>query len=78
MLRFVDVRIDVKGWRQPPPVRTEHESVVAQMVVPVADGYIEDHPAEQLRQVLCRLSAVAVRAEELRQLEVACAPTPLL
>ncbi len=48
------------------------------MVVPVPDSHVEDHPAEQLRQVRCCLSAIAVRTEELRQLEVACAFAVLL
>jgi len=29
MFRLIDVRIDIKRWRKPPPVRTKYEAVVA-------------------------------------------------
>ena len=44
MFRLVDIRINVERRRQPPPVRTEHETVVAQVIVPVADRYVEGKP----------------------------------
>ena len=60
MFRLVEIRIDVEGRSKPPPGRTQHETVIAQMVVPVADSHVERDPAEQLRKVRVRVGPVAL------------------
>jgi hypothetical protein len=71
MLGFVNVRVHVERRREPPPVRTEEEPVIAQRVVPVSDGHIEGQPAEPLFQVRLGVRAVCLRSQPLRQFEIA-------
>lgn len=62
---LVDVRVDVKSRRQASARFPQYESMGAQVVVPVPDGHIERHPAEQLLQVGIRVCTVALAAKEL-------------
>ena len=67
MLRFVDVRVDVKRWREAPPCLAKHEAVVAQVIVSVADRDVECHATEKLCQVCVCMFRIALGPDELRQ-----------
>ena len=60
MLRFVDVRVDVKRWREAPPCLAKHEAVVAQVIVSVADRDVECHATEKLCQVCVCMFRIAL------------------
>ena len=75
---LVDVRADIECGSQPPATRRKYETVVSQVIVAVANAYIEDHAAEQLCQVACNACRIAVFPQELRHLEVAGAVAMVL
>ena len=67
------VGVDVERRRKPPPLRSEQEAVVAQVVVAVADQHVEDDAQPELAQVGVGLGAVA--HQHLRDLQVRGAGT---